>query len=390
MKKKVFIIFLFCFFVFFKHVLGVSCEMPPPGTSLETLQEIERECERLKKEMVDLAENLNEQIASMDNEIKITSLKISQTEIQIKTLEDEINVLSGKIIRLDGSLNFLSKVLLLRVAETYKKGKLDLLVLLASSKNFSDFISRYRYLQSAQMHDREMLLAMEQTKTSYNEQKQLKEKKQTELEKLNKQLLVQKKNLATQIADRKKLYEETKGKQAEYERLLAATKEELEAIQRIIAGKGEETEVRKVNEGDRIATVILGSSACSTGTHLHFEVRENGEVKNPFSYLRNINLIDNSGGDPYTGGGNWSWPLNEPIRFTQGYGQNTSAIRSRIVWYKFHTGIDIVSEDRTVKAVKSGTLYRGGVACGNGTLRYVRVRHEGSNIDTYYLHVNYY
>jgi len=144
-----------------------------------------------------------------------------------------------------------------------------------------------------------------------------------------------------------------------------------------------------VGAGERIATIISGASACSTGTHLHFQVAEGNEVKNPLAYLRSISLIDDSGGDSHEASGSWDWPLNEPIKFNQGFGANTSAIRARIVWYDFHTGIDVASDDRVVKAVKSGTLYRGAIACGGGTLRYVRVDHDENNLDTYYLHVNY-
>ena len=46
------------------------------------------------------------------------------------------------------------------------------------------------------------------------------------------------------------------------------------------------------------------------------------------------------------------------------------------------------SSSSEVKAVKGGTLYRGsyGVGC---QLRYVRVAHDDSDLETYYLHVNY-
>ena len=43
-----------------------------------------------------------------------------------------------------------------------------------------------------------------------------------------------------------------------------------------------------------------------------------------------------------------------------------------------------------VKAVRSGTLYRGSYSgSGSCQLRYVRVDHDDSDLDTLYLHINY-
>ena len=137
-----------------------------------------------------------------------------------------------------------------------------------------------------------------------------------------------------------------------------------------------------------VASIIVGASACSTGTHLHFETREKETVKNPLSFLKSVSL-DNPYGDAATATGSWEWPLNDPITLTQTFGSDTGFIRSGASWYQFHTGIDLVSDDKSIKAVQKGVLFRGSIACGSGTLRYVRVDHDDSDIDTYYLHVNY-
>jgi peptidoglycan hydrolase CwlO-like protein len=360
----------------------------------QKISELESALEAVGKQK----DSLSREIALLDNRIKITTLQATQTTVQIETLEKEIELLSGKIVRLDDSLNHLSKVLLSRISETYKKGKPDFITLFLSSKNFSEFISRYRYLQAMQSHDREMLLAMEQTRTSYDEQKQLKEKKQAELENLKKQLEAQKVQLNAQVNSRQRLLEETKGKEANYQKLLAEAREELEAILGILAGKGKEVEIKKVSEGERIASVIAGPSCNSSGTHLHFMVSEGGQTKNPFNYLKGGIDYENctgsscgSGdGDAFNPSGSWNWPLNPKIKLTQGYGY-TWAIQ-HFSWlkriYNFHNGLDLQGANLEVKAVKPGTLYAGSYN-GSCTLKYVRVRHDEGNIDTYYLHVNY-
>jgi len=392
-KKLLFglIVFLFVFSVNSLAITQEECERKIGKKELN-LDEA-KECEKILNDLYlktgEQRRTLQGEIAKFNAAINLTTTRIYTTSKQIEELEKEIADLTGKIDRLDVSLDQVSQILIKRVAETYKKGKIEPLTLLFSSKDFSEFVARWKYLRVMQAHDRKLMLQLESVRTNYEDQKNLKEEKQAELEAAKKKLESQKALLSQQKADKENLLKITQNNEVRYQQLLAATRAEIEAIQGIIAGKGTETEVGKVNQGATIASIITGASACSTGTHLHFEIREGGEVRNPFNYLKNVNLIDDSGGDSHNATGSWEWPLNEPIKFNQGYGSGTAAIRSRTVWYNFHTGIDISSEDRVVKAVKPGTLYRGSISCGGGVLRYVRVKHDEGNIDTYYLHVNY-
>ncbi len=129
-------------------------------------------------------------------------------------------------------------------------------------------------------------------------------------------------------------------------------------------------------------------------------VVENGEIKNPFNYLKsgvdyeNCSAADcgSAGADPFNPSGSWIWPINPKIKFYQGYG-NTWAVNHTWVRsiYTFHNGIDINSDSAEVKAVQSGTLYQGSYLGSNGCrLRYVRVEHENANIETIYAHINYF
>ena len=230
------------------------------------------------------------------------------------------------------------------------------------------------------------MVRLEKAQGEYEEEKVDQEVLQNELED-------QKKVLGSQKAAKDELLRLTKNDEKKYQDLLAQSKAEYEAIQAIIAGKGKETEVGKVSAGQKIASIIQGRSCNSFGTHLHFTVRKPGGVtENPFNYLKSgVAYEDNSGGDPFSPAGSWDWPINPPIKFNQGYGSNTAAIRSRTVWYGFHDGLDINSlSSSEVKAVGGGTLYRGSYLCkGGDALRYVRVDHDDSDIDTLYLHINY-
>lgn len=343
------------------------------------------------KQRVDLTSQIN----YMDTQIKLTTTKIYQTQNQILQLDDQIASLSGQIGRLESSLGDLSKILLGRIAETYKKGNPSPFSLLLSANGFSDLLSRLKYLRLAQAHDKKLMFAMQQTKDNYTDQKQAREDKKTQQENLRRDMEVRKRQLAQQIKDRQTLLEITRNDEKRYQSLLAQARAELIAIKGILAGQGKEIKVGSVSEGQKIASVIQGSSCNSSGTHLHFIVSQGSNTHNPFNYLRGGISYENcsgsscgdSDGDSFNPIGSWSWPINPPIKFNQGYGK-TWAVEHTWVGrvYDFHNGIDINSDSLEVKAVKAGVLYQG-IYEGNCNLTYVRVDHDESDLDTLYLHV---
>lgn len=366
----------------------------------QSLQEEIRELEKKIAETTDKRRTLANEISYMDSQIRLTQLQINETQNKIDSLEQEIASLSAKIDKLEVSLSELSHLLLGRITQTYKKGKINSFDLFFSVRDFSDFLTRFKYIQIVQSHDKKLMFQIQEAKDTFSEKKQQREEKKVQQEEAKQKLVSQKTKLDEQKKDKEYLLRTTKNDEARYQQLLAATRSELEAIQAIIAGRGEETEVGKVNEGDRIASIIQGSSCNSSGAHLHFMIAQNGEVKNPFNYLKSGVDYENcsasecgsSSGDSFNPTGSWNWPINPKIKFYQGYG-NTWAVNHTWVSsiYTFHNGIDINSDSSDVKAVKKGTLYRGSYVGGNGcNLRYVRVDNDDSDIDTFYLHINYF
>ncbi|OGM11866.1 hypothetical protein A2Z22_01435 [Candidatus Woesebacteria bacterium RBG_16_34_12] len=349
-------------------------------TAEEKLQKLNQEIEQYEHEIDRLksqANTLSNQIAQYNAQIRLTTLKITEIEERVALLGSRINLL-------EVSLNSLTNAFSLRANQTYKMARFGKpYVFLLSSPELSQAVSSFYYLQKIQEADRDLLLRLEQAQNNYKEEKK-------EQEDLQAQLEIQKKALDDQKAAKARLLELTKNDEKRYQELLANARAELEAIQAIIAGKGEETEVGRVNESDRIASIISGSSACSNGGHLHFEVVKDSANQNPSNLLSNKAVEwDNAPDGPFTFSGSWQWPVFDPIRITQGYGMTYYASNLHYYGGNPHSGIDMVNDDNyTVKAVKSGTLYRGSIACGGGILRYVHVKQE-DGYDTYFLHVNY-
>ncbi len=340
------------------------------------------------------ASTLKSEIQYMDTQIALTALKIQQTEEKIEITEKEIKILDSRIEGLDTSLNYLSKLLVERIIEGYKKRSVSILNLLFDSSNAYELIGKIKYLKTAQDNNQKVLVQVQETKLNFEEQKKLREEKKIELDNLKKTLDNQKATLNNQRLAKQKVLETTQNDEVIYQRLLEQTRAEYAAIQGIIARKGSETELRQVTKGETIASVIQGASCNSSGGHLHFIVEENGNVQNPFGYLKSVDYTNCSGsscgsgdGDPFNPSGSWDWPLNPLIELEQGYG-STWGVRNTWVGriYSFHNGIDINGSSNNVLAVADGTLYRGVYSVGC-PLSYVKLAHKDSNIATYYLHV---
>lgn len=338
------------------------------------------------------AKSLSSQIEIVDSQIALTELKIAETNAKIRNLKEDIEITEGKINNLEGDIEGISRALLNRIVASYKFGKVEPWEVLLTSGSIDNFFTRLKYLKMVQHYDQKNIMTAEQSKVSYANQQDILVAKQKEAEALQEQLASYNKQLETERVVKDQLLKETRGSEAVYQNLLAQARAEYASIQGIIAGRGVETKVGKVNEGDKIASIIQGASCNSSGTHLHFIVSSGGSSQNPFNFLGSISHVNNTGGDDFNPSGSWRWPIDATIQYNQGYGE-TWAVRNTWVGsvYRFHDGIDIgTSGSQNVFAVKSGTLFQGSYSGQGGCrLRYVRVDHDEGSQDTFYLHVNY-
>jgi peptidoglycan hydrolase CwlO-like protein len=356
------------------------------------------DCNAKLQELSGQKATLAQALGVLNTQINLTQAKIIEQTTQLAKLQVEIADLSGKIQSLDYTLTDLTKLFVARVKSSYIYSSTSPIPLLLHFSGLTQLTKGLQYVEAVRDHDQKLLLSLEKSRLDYDQQKTIKEKKQAEIEAVKKNLDKEKAALATQVAAKNNLLSETKNSESKYQALLSQALAELEAINDIIAGKGSETEVGKVTAGTRIANVIQGASCNSSAAHLHFIVSINGVAQNPFNYLSGADHTNCSGsscgsgdGDIFNPSGNWSWPISPKVKFTQGYG-STWAVKNTWVGriYNFHNGIDINSDSSEVRAVATGTLYRGSYSGQNScNLRYVRVDHQDSDIDTFYLHINY-
>lgn len=347
----------------------VNQEFAAAGESATTdlqnkLDENRKEQERIRKLLDETKQKkatLINEIAYQDNQIKLTELKIQETE-------SEIFALTGQINKLEGQLTTLSEVFAERAVETYKLKRLgDSVVVLLTSANVSEFISRFNYLQRIQQNDRDLLLQMQTTQSDY-------ETERTKVEELHDRLEAQKQTLASQKAQKQNLLRVTQNDEKKYQELLASLRADEQAIERalssliarIVAGIATGTAVTKGQivgqQGNTGNVYPRPSSSCpNCGSHLHYMVFTCDILKSGMTCHTNP--------QPYLDDGQYRKPVDYQY-ISQGYGAATCTVCG----YAFHTGMDLVgSHGAPIYTVADGTVYYGVDGAGG---KYALVKHK--------------
>lgn len=286
--KKLLLLLLFSFITLFS-VHPTFAESADELT--KQLQDKQAEIQKLEaqlNETIRQEKTLKSQLNIIDSQTKVTLLKIEETDLKIEKLKREISGLSTRINRIGANLDLLSGILLQRIVQTYKyNNTVSTINLLFSSHGFADLIQRLKYIQVAQAYDKKKLYELQATKMSYNDQKQDKEIRQQEAEKLNKELENYKAQLDQQKKDKEELLRITRNDEGRYQQLIAKLRADTDSLARALAGGG--VKLGPVKKGDRIA--VVGNSGCSTGPHLHFEVITPARIDGG-------RIVDSSSGQP--------------------------------------------------------------------------------------------
>lgn len=394
--KKLSLFLLALSFTFFLFLYPVPYTITPIHAESadelsKQLQDKQAEIQKLEAQLADTRskeKTLKSQLALIDGQTKVTTLKIEETNLKIEKLKREISDLSTRIDRIASTLDSLSEILLKRIIQTYKySNAVSTIDLLFSSHGFADLIERLKYIQVAQAYDKKKLYELQATKLAYNDQKQDKETRQAEAEKLNKELEVYKTQLAKQKKDKDELLKITKNDEARYQTLIAQLRAEIASIAQAISNVG--PVIGPVTKGQTIAA--MGSTGCSTGPHLHFEVFENAKVEggkvvgnriNPHNFLDNGKL-----GSPLQG-----YPPGDTIITTE-YGE----VYRVFGFPSAHTGLDIAPQGggglgRPIYAAENGIAYSTKALCsyniagGSSVGKGVIVDHQ-NGIVTLYWHI---
>lgn len=394
------IVFVLGFIVFNRRL--VFAEDPTSSPSPDELKTNEEELKKKEQEIKDLENKISElkekgktlssQIAIMDSQIELTEARIYTTKQEITSLVLDIDTTTKKIASLEKALNSLTEILLNRIVATYEAARTRPFEILLSSSNAESYFLRLNYLEIAQSHDKKLIYATQAAKNDYTNQKKIFEEKKKRVETLKIQLETYNRQIEQERTGKENLLLITKNDEKKYQSLLEQARAERTAIEGVIASI-QLKDGTPIKEGETIAIVgNTGAPYCSTGPHVHLEVRKNGSVENPSNYLRSgVSFKYSYGSDKYdyygivNPQGSWNWPLYDTIRIHQGYGSHGYA--KSFYPDGVHHGIDMDSDSSNIiKAPKDGTLYKGSTSCRGATMNYVAIDH-GDGVISWYWHV---
>lgn len=368
---------IFLSFLFFNpgglvYPTSLSFAQTPEEKLLEIQKqkaEVEQQLDRLQGEK----KTLKSQLSFIDAQTKLTQLKIEETNAQIARLEREIVDLSSRITRLSTTVDTLTEILLTRIVQTYKFGDFSTIDLLFSSRGFSDLLTRMKYIQVAQTNDKKVLYQLQATKATYNDQKEDKKTRQTQQEKLRKDLERYQTQLTTQKDDRQKILNAVQSDELKYQARLRELEREIAQTQqaaKILIS----TEPRRLAKGEMIG--LMGNTGYSFGAHLHFGVYNIASLaqynyysnyENPQNVLRNTtvkwweapNCNESQGDyvDKSAGAGSWDWPMDlGNLKVSQGFGD--TCYSGKLYGGKPHPAWDMFNNSNTiVRAVDEGQGY---------------------------------
>src|SRR5260221_387134 len=122
------------------------------------------------------AKTLSNQIASYNAQITLAELKVQQTEA-------EIELLGGRIDQVGASLQALSQAFAARAVLSYKMARTEEpALLLLSSQDLTDAVSKFHYLQQVEGYDQSLMTKLQSAQNTYIADKQKSQDLQKQLQ----------------------------------------------------------------------------------------------------------------------------------------------------------------------------------------------------------------
>ncbi|MFZ5392569.1 MAG: murein hydrolase activator EnvC family protein [Patescibacteria group bacterium] len=204
-----------------------------------TVNELRDQQEEIKHKIDDLnnlveqkkneAVNLENQLAIFNAKIEQLELQIQDTQLKIDSVGAEIDDLTKEIGRQQRMLDYQKGILDESLQILYERREQNLLTMLLSSKNFSDFVDQVTYIETVKEQVKKTIVEINTLKSSLEEKRGDLNKRKGELEDLQSRKVGEQQALESQKYSKQILLDQTKGEEEEFQRRLQeATQEEQE------------------------------------------------------------------------------------------------------------------------------------------------------------------
>lgn len=300
------------------------------------LEQKERELKNQIKENASDQEAVKRQIRNISANMKVIKQQIDILGNQIDECNGNIEKENAKIAETQKRIDTNTELYKQRICALYEAGNVSRLQLMLSSKNISEFLTRYEIIKMIQRHDTGLIEKLKSDKLLLEQEKKELEGQKARL--LAKQLALekQKRTYESQQAEANKLYAKLKDSAAE----LAKARKEIDE------------EEKRANE--QLAAIIRKKQE---------EARRR------------------SGGSAKYVGGNWLWPIqNMPGQYiSSGFGPRPGHTYP-------HTGIDIAAggiAGHPILAANGGTVIIAGYDSSGIYGNYVVIDHGGGITSLY-------
>ncbi len=203
-------------------------------SSLEQeLQQLEEQIARYEQDITKTQKEkatLQNQISILKTKIKKLDAQISQSNRLIKDLKVQITDTTVSITKTEEDINLKKEELAALLQRTYEEDQKPLLEILVQTSSLSEFFDNLAALESLNSKNQELLLNIQDLSAYLQEQKISLEGDKEEEESFVKIQILQRAQSQSVQKEQEKLFEVTRGKESEYQKLLADTKKRAQEI----------------------------------------------------------------------------------------------------------------------------------------------------------------
>jgi len=230
-------LFLSAIFFFNYAFLGYGAVDDLKNNLQGELNRIQIEIDQYRVEITEAQaqqKTLKREVQLLDNKIKEVGLQIKQTEIVLQQTEISIGEKNNEIKKQEEKLNREKNLLAQYLQGIHEIDQESIIGIIFSQKSLSDVFNEINSLETIQQRTYDTISQLRVTKEGLESEKEdLTQKKEEELQ-LKALLEIQRVSARTQQAEKNNLVKQTKGEEANYQKLLQKAKEDVTAIKKQI------------------------------------------------------------------------------------------------------------------------------------------------------------